>query len=474
MSGGSSPHTRRLRGMLLLALLYCALAYVLPRPASLTPAAWRLAALFLTTVAGLVFQPMPGGALVLLAVALAPFLTSLKLADALGGYSDPTVWLVVSAFFISRALLNTGLARRIALGFVRWFGSSTVGVCYALGLSDMVLATIIPSNGARSGGVVLPIARSIADLYGSEPGGSARRLGSYLMAAVYQTICVTAAMFLTGQASNPLAAQMAGAYGYKVTWAGWLAAGFVPGLISLAVIPWVVLKLYPPEIRNTPEATTFARTEIGKMGPMSAREKVLTGIFAAVCTAWVSSSWTGVDITLVALCGCAALLATGVLEWSDIVREHAAWDLFFWYGGLVRLGKALNEQGVTHAFAQGVGASFSALDWLPLLLVALLVFYYAHYLFASITAHILAMYAPFLALLAAKGAPIGLVVFSFACLANLSAGLTNYGTTPSPMFFAQGYVSMGDWYRIGFVVSLCHLLIWGTAGLAWWKLLGLW
>ena len=66
------------------------------------------------------------------------------------------------------------------------------------------------------------------------------------------------------------------------------------------------------------------------------------------------------------------------------------------------------------------------------------------------------------------------MVFSFAVFANLSAGLTNYGTTPAPMFFAQGYVELKDWWRVGFIVSLCHLLVWGTLGLGWWKLLGIW
>ena len=62
---------------------------------------------------------------------------------------------------------------------------------------------------AALGGVVLPIARSIAELYGSRPGVTAPLLGTFLITAVYQNICVTAAMFLTGQASNPLAAKIA-------------------------------------------------------------------------------------------------------------------------------------------------------------------------------------------------------------------------------------------------------------------------
>ncbi len=457
-----------------LAGIFSAFVLLTPRPETLTPGAWRLAGLFLATVAGLILQPVPGGALVLLAVTLAPLITPLKLADALGGYADPTVWLVMAAFFIARALINTGLARRIALVFVRQFGHSTLGVCYALGLSDMVLASIIPSNAARSGGVILPIARSIAGLYGSEPGETARRMGAFLMAGVYQSICVTAAMFFTGQASNPLAAQMAGSFGYTVTWASWIFAACVPGLCSLALVPWVVSKVYPPEIRRTPEAADFARTELEKMGPMSQQEKILLAVFVSVCGAWASSSWTGIDITVTALCGSAVLLLARVLSWQDVTGERAAWDIFIWYGGLLRLGKALHEQHVTEAFAQRFGAMLSGLEWLALLVVALLVFYYAHYLFASITAHLLALYAPFLALLAAKGAPLGLVVFSFACFANLSAGLTNYGTTPSPMYYAQGYVAFRDWWRIGFLVSLCHLAVWGSVGFAWWKLIGLW
>ena len=90
------------------------------------------------------------------------------------------------------------------------------------------------------------------------------------------------------------------------------------------------------------------------------------------------------------------------------------------------------------------------------------------------TAHLLAMYPPFLAVLAVKQAPLGLMVFAFACFANFSAGLTNYGTTPSPMFYAQEYVSMRQWFTAGFVVSLVNLAIWSTVGFAWSKLLGLW
>lgn len=479
MTDASGPRTaqstrKRLTGLAALVLIYLVIVVLVPRPAAVSPEGWRLFGIFAATVFGLVLEPLPGGALVLLAVLAAAMFGGIGLSHALSGYSDPTVWLVQAAFFISRALINTGLARRIALIFVRLFGRTSIGLCYALSLSDMVLASIIPSSGARSGGVIMPIARSVAELYGSRPGATSGLLGSFLMTAVYQAVCISCAMFYTGQASNPLAAQMAAHTGYHVTWASWFIAGIVPGLCSMAVVPWVVMRLNPPEIRRTPEAAAFAAGELHAMGPMSTSERILAVVFAGVCGLWVTSNLHGIDITLTALLGASALLVTGVLTWEDVKGEKSAWDIFVWYGGLLMLGKALGEAKVTSEFARVVGGLFGDAAWPIVFAGALLIYFYAHYAFASITAHLLAMYPAFLAVLLARDAPPGLMIFGFACFANLAAGLTHYGTTPGPMFFAQDYVSLKRWWKVGAAVSLVNLAIWSTIGFGWWKLVGVW
>lgn len=459
----------------ILVALYFAIVFLVPKPEAVKPEGWRLTGIFLATIGGLMLQPIAGAALVLLAVTLSVLSGALTISSALLGYADSSVWLVVAAFMISRALLNTGLARRIALHFVRLFGKSSLGVSYSLAFSDVVLATIIPSNGARSGGVVLPIVRSIAELYGSKPGATASVIGAFLFGSVYQSICISAAMFYTGQASNPLAADIATKAGYPITWTSWLLAGIVPGLASLLVAPLVVRIFLPPGVKHTPEAAEFARKELTAMGPMSIAEKILSGVFAGVCLGWVTSGTLhNIDITTTALIGSCVLLLSGVLTWEDVKAERALWDIFIWYGGLVRLGRALNDAGVTESFANGVASTFSTGQWATLFAIALLIYFYAHYAFASITAHILAMYPPFLAVLLAKGAPIGLVAFAFATFVNLAAGLTNYGTTPSPMYFAMDYVSMKDWWKVGLVVSFVNIAIWSTLGFAWWRFLGVW
>ena len=278
---------RKILSFAILITVYLLFSYVVPKPAAIQQSGWQLTGLFIATILGLLLEPMAGGAFVLVCVTLAAIVGGVTINQALAGYADPTVWLVMAAFFISRALLNTGLARRIALFFVKLFGKTTLGVTYSLALTDFLLAGIIPSNGARSGGVVLPVDRSIAELYGSCPGPTAGLLGTYLMVAVYQSICVTTAMFFTGQASNALAASMAGSLGYQVTWGSWFLAGIVPGLVSLAVIPMVVIRMLPPGIRQTPAARNYAADQLREMGPMSTGEKILATVFVSVCILWI-------------------------------------------------------------------------------------------------------------------------------------------------------------------------------------------
>jgi DASS family divalent anion:Na+ symporter len=462
------------RGFAVLALVYAVVVYAVPKPAAVKPEGWRLTGLFVATIVGQMIEPIPGGAIVLLAVVISSLIGGLTIDQALAGYGDKTAWLVLSAFFISRALLKTGLARRIALFFVRLFGKSSLGVTYALAMSDCVLSGVIPSNGARAGGVILPIARSLSEIYGSEPGPTAGVFGTFLMAAIYQNDCITSAMFYTGQASNALAARMAAGFGYTVTWASWFKAAIVPGAISLLIVPWLSMRVLKPKVRRTPEAAAFAAREMAAMGPPKTAERILGAVFVAICGLWMTSSWTKVDVTVTALLGLMTLLLTGVLSWRDITQEHAGWSVFVWYGGLIRLGTALNDTGVPKAFAEGVARIFPGLGWVGLLALALLVYYYAHYAFASITTHILAMFTAFLAVLVAKGAPVGLTVLAFATFANLAAALTHYGTTPGPIIFAHGYVSRGKWWRIGLLASLVNFAIWATVGFAWWKLIGVW
>lgn len=449
---------------------------MIPPPDGVPRGAWTLLAIFIATIVGSIVQPLTGAAMVLLGVVALALLRAVPVEKALSGYADKFVWLVLAAFFISRAMIKTGLGNRIALIFVRLIGRRTLGLGYSLVFTDFILASFIPSTGARSGGIILPIARSVTETYDSRPeDGTENRLGTFLMTMLYQCEVILCATFLTGQASNVIIAGFAAQQaGIDLNYSIWFVSAIVPALISLTVIPLMIYRLFPPEIKETPNVVKFAHDELKKLGPFDPHEKILLGVFLAVVILWITARFHGIDSTVVALLGISSLLVTGVLSWRDLIDETHAWEVFIWYGGLVMMATALGETTIPKLFADSVASVTDGLSWPIALAILALVFFYAHYAFASITAHVTAMFIPFLAVTVAVGAPAGLTVLVLTYFANLSAGLTHYGTTPAPVYFGLGYVTQRRWWTVGLIASILNILIWSVVGLGWWKVLGWW
>src|SRR5664280_3640256 len=109
---------------------------------------------------------------------------------------------------------------------------------------------------------------------GSEP--TAGKIGSFLMMVSFHTTYAASAMFLTGMASNPLIAEFALKIGHvELTWGRWLAGSIVPGLLTLGIVPWLLLRLARPEIQHTEAGRVMAREELARRGPMKRAEKWL-------------------------------------------------------------------------------------------------------------------------------------------------------------------------------------------------------
>ena len=462
--------------LLVLVAVYLLTAHVLPPPEGVDAQGLRVTGVFFATIVGLMLQPMPGSQIVLIGVTAMVVVAGVPMVQALSGYSTPSVWMVLAAMLMSRALRDSGLARRIALLFVRRIGTTAIGLGYALHLTDLTLATGMPSITARSASIVFPIARSISDLYDSAPGATAARLGTFLMLCMYQTSLVASAMFFYSSAANVLLGDLAAEYaGVTITWTSWFVAALAPGIVSSVVVPYFVLRFVPPELMRTPAAPRFADEELRKLGSMRRAEVVVLSVFIGVVAFWIAASWVSwLSAAMVALVGVCILFLTQAISWDAALSERSAWDIFVWYGGVLMMGRALNETGVTTAFAGWVGSFFLGVPWLVVMVAMLVVYFYAHYFFASGTAHALAMFPPFVVVLIGVGVPPAVAVYSLVFLNNLMPGLTHYGTTTSPIIFNEGYVSLRDWWRTGFAASVLNLAIWFGVGLAWWKVLGLW
>jgi DASS family divalent anion:Na+ symporter len=299
-------------------------------------------------------------------------------------------------------------------------------------------------------------------------------MGGYLAMTAFQGSAITSAMFLTAMAGNPLIVEIARGQGVEITWASWALAAIVPGLISLIAIPYLIFVLAPPTIRQTPRAKEMAIEKLRSMGPMKVSEWIMFGTFILLIVLWMFGSKIGISATVAAMIGLLVLLASGIMKWKDVLEEAGAWDTFIWFGTLVTLSGFLNKFGLTTWFGQWVLTNVSGFEWALGFLALGLIYFYSHYFFASNVAHIGAMYAPILVVAIALGTPPGLAALTLAFFSSLFGALTHYGSGPAPVFFAAGFVSVTDWWRIGFIVSVANIAIWMVAGGLWWKILGLW
>jgi len=454
------------------------LLWFLPHPAGITDQAWHVLACFLGTIVGIITKPLPLGAVAMLGLGAAVITNSLTFGQAFSAFASEIPWLIAIAFWLSAGFIKSGLGNRIAYNIVAAFGKSTLGLTYSLVAAEALLAPAIPSLAARGGGICFPLAKALCMACGSDPEkGTEKKLGAYIIKTCFQCTCVTSAMFITAMAANPLAVNLASeAIGASISWGTWAMGAIVPGILSLIAVPLVLYVIYPPEVKDTPDAPAIAKEELAKLGPMSRDEKITAGALGLTVALWVLGGSYGVNAVGAAIVGLSIMLVTNVVTWKQCLNQNEAWDTLTWFAALIAMAAYLNKFGLIPWFSAQVANVIGGLGltWQVSLGVLCLVYFYSHYLFASAAAHIGAMYTALLSVAVAAGAPPLLSALSLGYLSSLMGCLTNYGIGSAPSYYGSNYVSQADWYKMGLILSFVYIAIWGGVGSIWWKVLGFW
>jgi len=448
--------------------------FLLPVPAGLNANQWHYFAVFAAVIAGLILESMPVAAVGLIGLTVAAVLGYVEpdpnksLRWALSGFSESTVWLIVGAFVFSIGYRKSGLGKRIALVLVRALGRKTLGLGYAVTLADLLLAPATPSNTARSGGTIFPIVSNIPRIYGSEPGPTARKIGTYVMWTAFAATAVTSSLFLTALAPNAAALSIAKkTVGVDVSWSQWFT-GFAPlGILLVVLVPLLSYAVCRPEVKESPEIVEWAAGELRKMGPLSRSEWIMAVLVVLAMFLWITGSNPDIKLpglganyinpTMVVLVIISLMLVTGVVEFADIVAEKAAWEVFFYFTSLLTLASGLNEIGFIKWVAEGFARPLASMS--PTLATILLVtlFFWIHYFFSSITSHAAAV----LPVVLAVGTGIaGLPMPTLTLLCLYSLGLMGvispYATGPAPMYFGSGFIAKGDFWKFGLIFGLVY------------------
>ncbi|MCR2109493.1 anion permease [Campylobacter upsaliensis] len=402
--------------------------------------------------------------------------------DALSGFSNSLIWLIVVSIIIARGVIKTGLGERLAYYFISIFGKRTLGIAYSIVVSETILAPVTPSNTARAGAIINPIVQAISRSFKSSPEDNTQsKIGTYLSLVNYQANPISSAMFITATAPNPLVVDLvaqATNMEISLTWTQWALGMFLPGICAMFIMPLVIYFLSPPEIRQTPNASKFAKERLAELGAMKRAEKIMLGVFLLLLALWAGALglFFGISLnaTTVALLGLSLVLVSGVLSFDDVLKEKTAWNTLVWFSALVMMATMLGKLGVTQFLAEALGglASSMGLGEISVMIFLSLAFLYAHYFFASTTAHISAMFFVFYSAGLALGAPPLLYAFIMITSSNIMMALTHYATGTAPVIFGTNYVTLKRWWGVGFVISVVDMLVMISVGLVWWKFLG--
>lgn len=408
--------------------LFGFLSWYLFKPEALTQQAWTLFVIFVSTIVAIILKPLPMGAIALSSIAILCATKTLTLQTALEGFAYDQLWLIVFACFLARGFIKTGLGRRVAYGFLALFGSTPLGMSYGLVVSSACMAPLIPSTTARTGGIILPVLRSIINVVNN------KGVAGFLTVVVMQASVITSAMFITANAANPIVVKFAQSMGIEISWLDWAKAAFLPGVVSLALLPLLLKYCMPCTLADATEIQKHAKTEISLMGKVTWQEKVLITVFSLLLTLWSFGQFFNIHATEAALFGVALLLMAKVLSWKDILEEDLAWDTFMWMGILIMMASQLQNLGVISWFTDNVSAQLPSVCWQLQLLFVALIYYYSHYFFASIAAHVSSMYGPFLAVSIVAGAPPVVAALLLGFLSSLFGALTHYSSGPAQFF----------------------------------------
>lgn len=455
------------------AFLVGLIFWICPIPNGLNVNAWHMFAIFSATILLVVTDALAMAPATLFGLSAMVITGTTSYQVAFSGYSHEVVWLVFIAFFIANGFVNTGLAKRIAYLFVKFFGKSSLGLAYGLCFAEACLAPAIPSVTARSGAIIYPIIESLSKNFGSLPNSkTSKKIGCFLMLVAFQASMVTSAMFLTAMAGNPMVVKLAQNSGINLNWGNWALYAIVPAICSLISIPVLIYKLAPPELKDTPDAPKIAQKYLDEMGSLSRNEWIMLATFILLLFLWVIGAKFGISAISAAFLGFAILIITKILKWEELLSVKAAFDTFIWFGAFVAMADAMNSTGLTLWFGNNASFLMSGLHWIIAFFAIVFIYFYIHYFFASSTAHIGALYSPFLITALNLNIPAFPMALALAYASSLYGGLTHYGFGSAPILYGAGFVDLRTWWKIGFFVSILNFAIWICIGGLWWWWLG--
>lgn len=312
--------------------------------------------------------------------------TKTALEWSLSGFSSGAVALVAGALFLSAAMQETGLDKRIALIVLSKVGSSVKGILFGVILVGIFLAMFIPSPTARVGAMI-PIILGMVSAFGLQKES---KLSALLLLATAHTATIWSIGIKTATPQNMVGLNfIEKAFPYDVSWVKWFLAAAPWSAIMTIVLYFVLLLLMRPDSKSIKSGKEVVKKQLEELGAMPGAQIRLLIIAFVALVLWATEGFLHpFDSTTIVLLILAIMLAPGigVLTWSK-VEKLIPWGTVILFAAGISLGTVLlKTKGATwlaQIFFDKLGLNHLSILYLVIILTAFTIL--IHLGFASAT-----------------------------------------------------------------------------------------
>lgn len=471
---------------LIAAPLLFAFMLMLPAPAALSPAAWKVLACMAWMLLWWFTEATPIPATSLLPIVLFPALGIASAKDAASPYASPIVYLFMGGFFIALAMERSGLHKRIALTILKLTGSTANGIIAGFMLGTGILSMWV-SNTATTV-MMLPIAASVVTLIENNPHITPQQFRMFalsLMLSIAYAANIGGMGTLIGTPPNIVfAGFMQKSLNIQVGFLQWMLVGVPVAAVMLALTYLLLTKfIYPNHIGSLSNSKRFIDEQIVALGTLSKAEKSISAIFFVTALGWIfrpqiesllqlllpNAVFTDTTVALIGGLLCFVLpinFKEGdfLLRWED--SKKLPWGILLLFGGGLSLADAMEKAGIVELIGKTI-ASGNYYPFLLLLILTALIVYLTE-LMSNVA--LLSIMLPVVAGIA-EGANIPVALLAVpVTLGSSAAFMLPMGTPPNAIVFASGYITMPQMARAGMWLNLVTVATMTTLGYALTKL----
>ncbi len=465
-----TPENKKRTFFIALAFIVFFIIYFIPNPEGLSTTGQSAIAVFAATIILWITRPV-SFPITFFFVAFLLVLTGVFTPDsAFQGAGSTTIFFLVGAIILAFSLSKYNLDKRIALTFLKRFGSSPRTFLLGITLIAAILSMTMPAHGVVA--LLIPIVLSILRASKNDMEGTNFSKAALLSLAYGSSVGSMGT--LLGGARNPLALSIYHQQfpGKTISFVDWFIAA-APIVFIMIFFVFIILTIfYPPEKIDMKYISNYLKKEVKKMGSLSFGEMKVIFFLTLAFILWALFG-TLIGMATVAVFIAGLLGLTNTLSWED-VENKLPWGIIFLYAGAITLAFALSQEtNAANFIASKIINLFATQPYLVIFAVVTLTIFLSEVMSNS----------------AATGTilPITLTIFTASAL-NLSPQLSMFvvalpsafafmfiiGTPGSAMVYDTGLLRTNDFLKPGLTLNLIGIGVFMTLGLSWWKIIGLW